>query len=239
MEKFEKKLQSWAAAIGLSLSKEMLELFHAYYLLLVEWNAKINLTNLIDEDDVIEKHFLDSLLLVRYQDCLLWDKVIDIGSGGGFPGIPLKIYYPEMELLLLDSNAKKITFLKIAINKLGLKGVQAVQSRAEDSGHDPLLREKHNLVLSRAVASLSVLCELGLPFCSLTGKAVFYKGKKAWEEVGAAENAFTALGAKLVRVSRETLPISGTTTNLIFLEKTAATPEKYPRRTGVPFKKPL
>lgn len=239
MKKFKKKLQSWAAVMELPLSKEMLELFYDYYLILVEWNEKINLTTLINEDDVIEKHFLDSLLPARHKEYLLWDKAVDIGSGGGFPGIPLKIYYPKMELILLDSNAKKTAFLNSAVKKLGLDNIQAVQSRAEESGQDLNFREKYNLVLSRAVAPLNVLCELGLPLCSVGGRAVFYKGSKVWEEIGDAEKALAAVGAELGYVSRETLPISGTTTNLIFLKKTTPTPEKYPRRTGMPSKRPL
>jgi len=213
--------------------------FERYYELLIEWNKKFNLTAITDRNEVWLKHFEDSLSIDHILDMSKIDSVIDVGTGAGFPGIPLKIVYPEIKLTLLDSLDKRIRFLEEVITELGLNGVIALHGRAEDYGRDNEHREKYDLCVSRAVASLPVLTELCVPFVRVGGSFVAYKSEKAEEELKASGKATEALGAEISSVESFTLTGGEYGRTLIKIDKCKSTIDKYPRRAGLPAKKPI
>ncbi len=223
------------AAAGFPLDEAKALQFIKYFELLVEWNAKFNLTAITEPDEVISKHFIDSLLGAKYFDTTD-TTLIDVGTGAGFPGIPLKIYYPELSVFLLDSLKKRVDFLNVVISELGLSGIEAMHGRAEEISRKADFREKYDVCVSRAVANMASLSELCLPFVRTGGRFVAYKSVKAAEELKAAENAVKLLGgkAKLVEENFEEQVRS-----FLIVEKIKETPAKYPRAGGKPFSKPL
>ena len=192
--------------LGLVLNKKQKEQFDQYYNLLIEWNKVMNLTAITDYDQVNLKHFTDSLTIVKVISMEKMENMIDVGTGAGFPGIPIKIMFPHLKVVLLDSLNKRVKFLNTVIEELGLKDISAVHGRAEDIGKNKLYREKFDLCVSRAVANLSTLCEYCLPFVGITGSFVSYKSADSEEEIKNAEGAVKILGGKIDGIEKFTLP---------------------------------
>lgn len=232
---FEKDLSE----IGVTLTEQQINQFLRYYELLVEWNEKMNLTAITAYDEVMKKHFVDSLSLIKTYDISKKIKVIDVGTGAGFPGLALKIAYPSLQVTLLDSLNKRINFLNEVITQLGLIGVETVHGRAEDFAKPNMLREKFDLCVSRAVANMSTLSEYCLPFVKVGGEFISYKSEKIDEEMSNAKNAISVLGGKIQRNEEFYLPDSDIYRNLVVIKKTKETPKKYPRKAGLPSKEPL
>ena len=232
---FEKDL----AELGIALTDRQIEKFLLYYEMLVEWNGFMNLTAITEYDEVMKKHFIDSLSLIKAYDLNQEKKVIDIGTGAGFPGLVLKIAFPQLEITLLDSLNKRIQFLDAVIQNLSLTGVETVHGRAEDFAKPEKLRECFDLAVSRAVSNLSILSEYCLPFVKQGGYFISYKSEKISEETEAAKNAITLLGGKIRKQVDFTLPNSDIYRNFLLIEKVSATPKKYPRKAGLPSKEPL
>ncbi|MDW7673091.1 MAG: 16S rRNA (guanine(527)-N(7))-methyltransferase RsmG [Bacillota bacterium] len=216
--------------------------FEDYYYMLIEWNNKINLTAITKPNEVIEKHFVDSLLVSStefFNFKQLDANIIDIGTGAGFPGIPLKVVFPSIKVTLLDSLNKRIIFLENVIKTLGLNQINCIHGRAEDIGRDLNHREKYSIALSRAVAYLPILIELCIPFIKKGGYFIAYKGSEVGKEIDESDKALRELGAKIVDVRKFQLPYSGDFRSLVVIEKVEPTNIKYPRRAGIPVKKPL
>lgn len=232
-EKFLEKLNK----IQLNVNDEVLNKFWVYMTNLLEWNEKINLTAITDEDDMILKHFIDSLTILEY----IPEKsnVIDVGTGAGFPGIPLKIVREDINMTLMDSLNKRITFLNEIINKLGLKKINAIHSRAEELAKIPEHREKYDIAVSRAVANLTTLSEYMIPFVKVGGKCICMKGSNIEEELKTAKNAIKELGGEIEKVINFKLPDSDNERNIIIIKKVRNTKSKYPRKAGMPSKEPL
>ncbi|MCR4597523.1 MAG: 16S rRNA (guanine(527)-N(7))-methyltransferase RsmG [Acetatifactor sp.] len=233
------EFQKDLSTLGLFLSEQQISQFLRYYELLVEWNEKINLTAITAYGDVLKKHFIDSLSLCKAFDLTKEYSLIDVGTGAGFPGLALKIAFPNLKVTLLDSLNKRISFLNLVIDELGLKNVEAVHGRAEDFAGQAGRRESFDFCVSRAVANLSTLSEYCLPFVKLGGSFVSYKSEKITEELGQASNAISILGGEVVRQVEFTLPSSDIYRNLVVIEKKKTTPKKYPRKAGLPSKEPL
>lgn len=225
--------------LSVSLNDHQIAQFLQYYELLIEWNQKFNLTAITDFKEVTIKHFIDSLSLVRLFPDLNGRYLIDLGSGAGFPGIPLKIAFPELSVVLADSLNKRVVFLNEVIDQLSLTPGCAVHGRAEDLAHRADFREKFDICVSRAVAPLIVLSEYCLPFVRVGGAFVAYKGKEVQEELLDASRAISLLGGQLQTVDTFFLPGSGADRTLISVAKTRGTPAAYPRKAGTPRKCPL
>lgn len=232
---FEKDLIS----LDVHLSRDQLEQFMIYYEMLVEWNQVINLTAITEYDDVMKKHFIDSVSLCKAFDVSQKLSCIDVGTGAGFPGLALKIAYPSLQVTLLDSLNKRVQFLNAVIKKLELTGVEAIHGRAEDFAKGDMLREKFDLCVSRAVANLSTLSEYCLPFVKRGGYFISYKSEKIADEMDAAKDAIIILGGEISDQVEFTLPDSDIYRNLFVIRKIKETPKKYPRRAGLPSKEPL
>ena len=230
-----------AARLSIDLDGEQVEQFRSYYDELISWNEKVNLTAVTGWEEVQERHFLDSLAVASaLPEAVLGGsgRLLDVGSGAGFPGLPLKIGYPRIGVTLLEATAKKASFLRHVVDKLGLEGVEVVTGRAEEEAHEPEMRERYGAVVSRAVARLDVLAELCLSFCAVGGVMIAQKGQKVEEEFREARNAIETMGGggdargMLVRS-----PVGIGT--LVVIEKRRSTPPSYPRRPGIPSKRPL
>lgn len=232
---FEKDIK----ALGVDLNEKQIEQFLTYYEMLVEWNEFMNLTAITEYEDVLKKHFVDSISLIKAYDVSKNVKLIDIGTGAGFPGLALKIAYPNLQVTLLDSLNKRIKFLDEVIIKLNLTGIDTIHGRAEDFAKPDKLREKYDLCVSRAVANLSTLSEYCLPFVKVGGKFISYKSEKITEEIEAARKAISILGGKVEKQVEFTLPDSDIYRNLFVIEKVKTTSSKYPRKAGLPAKEPL
>ena len=237
MELLEEGARRW----GLDLGSEALVAFQTYYEELIAWNERANLTAITDYQEVQIKHFLDSLscLLVLAELPIERWRHLDIGAGAGFPGLPLKIARPQMEMALLEAKKKRARFLQHLVERLELPGVAVIEGRAEELGHQPGEREGYDLVLARAVATLPVLLEYALPLCRIGGIFIAQKGPDIKEELEASQVALKLLGGRLREVKGFELAHSMGQRNLVVVEKVAPTPEKYPRRPGVPAKRPL
>jgi len=238
------QLKVGAHHLGLTITEKQLAQFKVLYELLVEWNQKFNLTAITELDQVQIRHFLDSLsCLLAFQQYKPGQEgllsCIDIGSGAGFPGLPLKIYCPRLKMLLLEATGKKVGFLQHTIARLGLQHITAMKGRAEEMGQDPAHRELYDVVLARAVADLSILVEYMLPFCRLGGLVIAQKGVSAQEETRAAEYAISVLGGRVRKVMPIELVGLAEVRYLVLIEKVARTPPLYPRRPGMPSKRPL
>jgi 16S rRNA (guanine527-N7)-methyltransferase len=233
----EQLLTSTAAAWGLSLSPTQREQFARYAAELTQWNAHTNLTAISDREGIYVRHFLDSLALARH-----WGdqptSLVDLGSGAGFPGLPLKLLHPELELLLVDSVGKKTAFLRHIVARLDLQGVRVITGRAEELGHNPGERERHAVVSARAVADLRVLAEYGLPLLRLGGRLLAPKGADAAHEAAAAAPALAKLGGTLLSIAPLALP-GLEPRAIIVIGKVAASDPRYPRPVGVPARRPL
>lgn len=223
--------------IGIELSDEQLEQFLTYYEMLIEKNKVMNLTAITDFGEVLEKHFEDSLSLIQAVDLEKSQTVIDLGTGAGFPGIPLKIAFPNLQITLADSLNKRILFLDDVIRELGLVGIDTVHGRAEDLAKNSDYREKFDLCVSRAVANLSTLSEYCLPFVKIGGKFISYKAGECDEEVAASKSSVFLLGGKISDIKKFELGESGRA--FVIIDKVSGTPKKYPRKAGTPSKDPL
>lgn len=239
MEKIEflRHVKQKAQEIGYTLQKEQLEQFFTYKELLIEWNKKMNLTAIEQEEDIITKHFIDSLSIASYIPDTT--KIIDIGTGAGFPGIPLKILKKDLSITLLDSLNKRITFLEEVIRNLSLENIQAVHARAEELAHKEEYREQYDIAVSRAVAPMHTLLEYMLPYVKIGGKCICMKGPNLQEESKDLQNCLETLGGKIEKIEELVLPETEIKRNIMLIKKENKTPKKYPRNPGMPSKKPL
>ena len=225
--------------LNISIDEDQKSKFSKYYSLLLEKNKVMNLTRITDEEEIIIKHFVDSLMIAKVAEMEKVESLIDVGTGAGFPGIPIKIIWPEIKVTLLDSLDKRVGFLQEAIEELNLEGAEAIHGRAEDFGQDDNYREKFDLCASRAVADLSVLSEYCIPFVKEQGEFISYKADGSEEEIHNAMNAIEALGGSLERIATETIPGTDIKRQFAVIRKIEKTDSKYPRKAGKPSKKPL
>ena len=232
---FETKL----AQLDITLTDEMKEQFDKYYELLVEWNKVMNLTGITEYEEVNEKHFVDSLSLVKTLNPNKVESMIDVGTGAGFPGIPLKIAFPHLKVTLLDSLNKRIKFLDTVIEELGLKDITTIHGRAEEFAKKAEHREQYDLCVSRAVANLSSLSEYCLPYVKVDGNFVSYKSGEIDEEVEKSKKAVSILGGKVEKIEKFELPGTDIKRSFVKIKKIKATAKKYPRKAGMPTKEPL
>lgn len=221
---------------GIALSEQQLAQFCFYGDLLIEWNRKINLTRIVEPQEVILKHFVDSLSISKYLDGY---NMADIGTGAGFPGIPLKIVRPELKLYLVDSLKKRIEFLREVILRLGLKEVEIIHVRAEEMGRNRRYRAEFDIVTSRAVARLPVLLEYAIPLLKEKGIFIAMKGSQAEDELAEAKSALVKLGAEVVKFVNFSLGVEAEHRSIIIIQKIKVTPNEYPRKPGIPAKYPL
>lgn len=233
------QLLSDLKAFDVNLTDIQISQFMRYYELLTEWNSFMNLTAITEFDEVCKKHFVDSVSLIKAYDLSQKLSVIDIGTGAGFPGIPLKIVFPNLKITLLDSLNKRIKFLNTVIEELKLSDITAIHGRAEDYARPDRLRESFDLCVSRAVANLSTLSEYCLPYVKKGGYFISYKSEKIETESQDAKKAISLLGGRVKDRISFCLPESDIYRNLYIIEKTNETPEKYPRKAGLPAKDPL
>lgn len=230
-------LASGCSEFNVSLD-DKIDIFIKYKDLLLDWNNRINLTSITKEDEIIVKHFIDSIGVLKFVD-LTNKKIIDIGTGAGFPGIPLKIVNNSIDMTLLDSLNKRILFLKELVKELNLKNIQIIHGRAEDYGQNPKFREKYDICISRAVATLSVLSEYCLPFVKIGGHFISLKGPNIEQEIKEAEKAISVLGGKIEKIENFNLPYLKEQRNIIFIKKIKQCPSNYPRKAGKPSKQPI
>lgn len=237
IKEFSNLMIDYGKEIDIVFTEEQLEQFYNYMNLLIEWNEKINLTAIIEPKEIILKHFIDSLTIIKYMEPN--KTLIDIGTGAGFPGIPVKILRKDLKITLLDSLNKRIKFLNEVIEKLSLKNITTTHARIEEYAKNKEYREKFDIATSRAVANLTTLTEYMLPMVKVKGKAICMKGADVDEEMLKSKNSIKILGGKIYKVEEFKLPKSEYKRNLIIIEKTNTTPNKYPRKPGIPSKDPL
>ena len=237
------RLKEICSKINIDVSEVQLQQFNKYYELLIEKNKVMNLTAITEKEDVIIKHFVDSIAVIPYlkdKNILKDDSsIIDIGTGAGFPGLPLKIMLPDIKFTLLDSLNKRVGFLNEVISELGLSNINAIHGRAEDIAFDKKYRETNDICVSRAVANLSTLSEYCLPFVKKGGFFISYKAGDSEEEINNSKNAIKLLGGKINKVEEFVLPESDASRVFVFIKKENITEKKYPRKAGIPSKKPL
>ena len=234
------RLIEYLKGYEVNVSDEQISRLDKYYEMLIETNKSLNLTAITEFEDVLVKHFIDSVSIIRDIDLNKKNiSVIDVGTGAGFPGMVLKIIFPGIDITLFDSLQKRLTFLDGVISTLGLEGIKTFHGRAEEAGHMESMRERFDLCVSRAVASLPVLSELCLPFVKVGGKFVSYKSEKGSEELSDASHALSVLGASVIKQDVFELPGSDMARNLILISKDSSCPKVYPRKPGTPAKKPL
>ena len=218
---------------------EQIEQFRSYYELLTEWNKKINLTAITGYEDVVRKHFIDSILICSLLDLNKDIRIIDVGTGAGFPGIPIKILNPDCRIVLLDSLNKRVRFLETVVDELGLDNVECIHGRAEDVSREKKYRASFDLSVSRAVANLSTLCEYCIPFLKKGGMFVSYKSDKADDEINGSENAVRTLGSEITSVKEITLPETDIVRKFVMITNIKQVSNIYPRKAGIPAKDPL
>ena len=233
-EEFIKEFETYK---DMALSVEQCEKFYKYMDLLIEWNEKINLTAIVEPKEIVLKHFVDSLTIFKYLKN--GDKLIDVGTGAGFPGIPNKIYNENLDVTLLDSLKKRTIFLDEVINNLQLKNIRSMHGRVEEIAQNKQFREQFDVATSRAVAQLNILLEYLLPLVKVGGLCICMKGSEIDEELNNAKNALQILGGELEKIESFELPGTDMKRNLVIIRKTKNTPSKYPRKSGTPSKEPL
>lgn len=238
---FVDKMMAGLKEVGITLSEKQMDQFYQYYELLIEWNKVMNLTAITELEEVVSKHFVDSMTLVKaVADIGERDAcVIDVGTGAGFPGIPLKIAFPNLKITLLDSLNKRIKFLDEVIAQLGLEQIVTIHGRAEDFGKNPKYREQFDFCVSRAVANAATLSEYCLPFVKVGGCFIPYKSGKIDEELENGKKAIKTFGGEILNVVRFQLESADADRALVVIQKTEKTPKKYPRKAGVPSKEPI
>lgn len=224
---------------GITLSDKQMKQYEVYFKTLVEWNEKMNLTAITDQEEVYLKHFYDSVSAAFYYDFNQPLSICDVGAGAGFPSIPIKIAFPSLKVTIVDSLNKRINFLDHLAQELGLENVQFIHDRAETFGKNPMHREKYQLVMARAVARLSVLSELCLPLAQIGGTFIAMKGGQAEDELQIGQKALSVLGGKLISVHSFKLPVEESERNILIIEKEKKTPKQYPRKPGTPNKTPI
>lgn len=234
---FCKKIKSEAIKINIELNDNHLENFYNYMNLLIEWNEKINLTAITQPNEIITKHFIDSLTAAKYIEDN--KSIVDVGTGAGFPGIPLAIYNDSFNITLVDSLNKRISFLNEVTNQLKIKNVTSIHSRAEEFGKNKQYREKFDIAISRAVARLNVLVEYLLPTIKVGGRCICMKGPDAQEEIKEANQAIKILGGEIEKIEEFNLPDTDIKRTIIVINKIKNTPDKYPRKPGTPAKDPI
>ncbi len=225
--------------LNISIDEDQKSKFSKYYSLLLEKNKVMNLTRITEEEEIMIKHFADSLMISKVVDMEKVQSLIDVGTGAGFPGIPIKIIWPEIKVTLIDSLEKRVGFLKEVIEELELEDIEAAHGRAEDFGQDVNYREIFDLCVSRAVADLSTLSEYCIPLIKENGKFVSYKADESENEIHNAKNAIETLGGNLERIATETIPCTNIKRQFAIIRKIEKTDSKYPRKAGKPSKKPL
>lgn len=236
-EEFSKKMQEYANEIGILLHEEQINQFYQYMQLLLEWNKKINLTAITNPEEIILKHFIDSMTIASHIQKN--KKLIDVGTGAGFPGIPLKIMRDDIEVILLDSLNKRVNFLKDVIEQLGLTKIESIHSRVEELGKNKKYRESFDYATSRAVANLSTLAEYLMPLVKLNGFCISMKGPNIEEEIQQSKKAISMLGGTVEQIEEFQLPRSTMDRNVIVIRKVKPTPAKFPRKSGIPAKEPI
>lgn len=236
-EEFNKKMRESLKELNIELSEKQLNQFYDYMNILNEWNKVMNLTNITEPLEVIEKHFIDSLTVLKNVNEN--DSIIDVGTGAGFPGIPIKIAYPKSKVTLLDSLNKRIKFLNEVISKLNLEDINTIHGRAEELAHNKKNREKYDIAIARAVAPLNVLSEYLLPFVKIGGHAICMKGSKGKDESKEGENAIRILGGEIKSIKEFKLPNTDIERIIVEIEKNKSTEKRYPRKPGTPSKEPL
>ena len=237
IKEFSNLMIDYGKEINIVFTEEQLQKFYKYMNLLIEWNEKINLTAIVEPKEIILKHFIDSLTIIKYIE--LNKSVIDIGTGAGFTGIPIKIMREDLDITLLDSLNKRIHFLNEVIQKLELKNITAVHARIEEYAKNKQYRETFDIATSRAVANMTTLSEYMLPMVALEGKAICMKGSEISDEISKSKNSIKVLGGEIAKIEEFTLPKSDNKRNLILIKKERQTPGKYPRKPGIPSKEPL
>lgn len=236
-KEFKKELAQKAQQFQIQLSEKEQNQFYQYMQLLLEWNEKINLTAIIQPDEILIKHFIDSISIAPYitKDA----KILDVGTGAGFPGVPLNIVLKNSEITLLDSLNKRVKFLNEVIEKLGLEKIEAIHGRAEEFCQIAGKRESYDIITSRAVAKLSVLLEYMLPFAKIGGKCICMKSSDIEEELQEAQKAIQILGGEIEKIEEITLNNTSITRKIVIIRKVKETPKKYPRKAGTPSKEPI
>ena len=234
---FKDKLRENAQMIGVTLDDNKLEQFYNYKNLVIEWNEKINLTAITDDLEFAVKHFVDSLTINKYIEP--GKTIIDIGTGAGFPGIPVKILNKDNKVVLFDSLNKRLKVLEDIIEKIGLNNIETLHGRAEETFKNKNHREKYDIATSRAVAALNVLVELMLPAVKVGGTCICMKGNNADTEIEEAKKAIKELGGEIVKVEKLVLPELNLERNIVIIKKVKQTPNKYPRKPGTPQKEPI
>lgn len=225
--------------IHVELDDRKIEQFHRFYELLIEWNKVMNLTGITEYEEIVEKHFVDSLSIVKVLDLNKVDKILDIGTGAGFPGIPLKIVFPHLNMVLLDSLNKRIRFLDEVIRESGFSGIYTIHGRAEEFARKEEYREQFDVCVSRAVANLSTLAEYCLPYVKQGGIFVSYKSGNIDDEIAESKRAVQLLGGNIADVVKFQLPGTDINRSFVKVEKVRNTSGKYPRKSGMPAKEPL
>lgn len=234
-----KLLLDKVSELSVLLTEKQVDQFIKFYEMLVEWNKVMNLTGITEYEEVVEKHFVDSLSIVKAVDIQNVNTVIDIGTGAGFPGIPLKIAFPHLKITLLDSLNKRIKFLNAVIEELGLEDIHTIHGRAEDFAKQDAYREKFDLCVSRAVANLATLSEYCLPYVNVDGMFVPYKSGDIEEELNNSKKAVQILGGKIEKTIKFELPGTDIGRSFVKIKKVKNTAKKYPRKAGLPSKEPL
>jgi 16S rRNA (guanine527-N7)-methyltransferase len=234
---FKDMLKEESKKLDLEINDEMSEKFYTYMNLLIEWNEKINLTAIIKPEEIIIKHFIDSISISKFIEND--SKIIDVGTGAGFPGIPLKIYNSSLKITLLDSLNKRVNFLNEVVEKLGYKDVEIIHGRAQDYAHNCKYREKYDYAVSRAVAPLNILSEYLIPFIKLDGSMIAMKASNIVEEINDSKNSLSKLNSEIVKSEKIILPNDSGERNVVIIKKTQKTSNEYPLKACVPKKKPL
>ena len=236
-KRFEEEMSKKSKILGVRFSVEQIEQFYKYMNLLIEWNEKMNLTAITEPKEIILKHFIDSITILKYIDDN--SKLVDAGTGAGFPGVPLSIMNPTLKITLVDSLNKRLIFLQEVVKELNLKNIEIVHARAEEFGQNKNYREKFDIATSRAVANLATLSEYLVPLVKIGGKIISMKASNAKEEINDAQKAIEVLGGKIEKIEEFDLPESDIGRTIIIIDKNKCTPAIYPRKAGTPAKEPI